>query len=98
MMTTPGITEKEFTKDPLGTEGELSLGPNDANPWRSIDEKEIVEDYKERLRQDRSEQPELVKVPLSDPTEGNDPFVFDDVAGEVGDVQLPFMENDGPEF
>jgi len=31
--TTPGITEPDFARDPLGTEGELTAGPDDQNPF-----------------------------------------------------------------
>jgi len=30
---TPGITEPKFSRDPLGTEGELTPGPDDENPF-----------------------------------------------------------------
>jgi len=94
MQTTPGITEKRFTIDPLGTEGELTPGPDEINPYNSLAEKEEIEDYKTRLREDKSETPELVKVPFDAPTE--DDFIFDDM-GHLGDVQLPML-SDGPQF
>jgi len=30
---TPGITPAKLTKDPLGTEGEMTPGPDDYNPY-----------------------------------------------------------------
>lgn len=98
MVTTPGITEKRFTKDPLGTEGELTLGPDDVNPFRSAQERDQYEAYKERLREQQTDQPRLVKVPFDDPTDGDDPFVFDDVEGEIDDVGLPGLDSTGPQF
>jgi hypothetical protein len=33
MECTPGITEANLTSDPLGTEGEMTPGPDDYNPY-----------------------------------------------------------------
>ena len=106
MGTTPGITEKRFTQDPLGTEGELSPGPDDANPFRSAEEREIVEAYRAKAKEQEKADGDLyetsgVVLPFAsntneNPTEGNDPFVFDDVGATTDDVSLPFLENDGP--
>jgi len=106
MGTTPGITEKRFTADPLGTEGELSPGPDDKNPFRSAEEREIVEAYRAKAKEQEKGDGDLyetsgVVLPFASntnesPTAGNDPFVFDDVGEEVDKVSLPFLENDGP--
>jgi len=104
MQTTPGFTEQRFTKNPLGDEGEFSPGPNEANPYRSADEREVVEAYQAKAEQQEREngtyQTSGLVLPFADqpdsPTEGNDPFVFDDVGEEVDKVSLPFLENDGP--
>ena len=66
MMTTPGITAKRFCRCPLGTEGELSPGPDELNPHRSIDEKELVEDYKQREREHKRQgpyEPDAIMLP-----------------------------------
>jgi len=105
MQATPGITEKRFTADPLGTEGELTPGPDDANPFRSADEREIVDAYK--AKQAEYEKADLhrttgIQLPFMDapksPTAGDDPFVFDDVGEEVANLRLPFTNSDGPQF
>jgi len=44
MQVTPGITEPELTELPLGTEAELTPGPNDVNPFRSEQERREVEE------------------------------------------------------
>jgi hypothetical protein len=107
MQTTPGITKMEFTQDPLGTEAELTSGPNDMNPFRSADEREVVEAYKAKEREQQASDVDLmaeegVSLPfdntVEDPTAGNDPFVFDDVSPMVNQLQLPFADADGPQF
>jgi len=35
MRATLGITEPNFTRDPLGTEGEMTEGPDDENPYET---------------------------------------------------------------
>ena len=109
MKTTPGITTPNLTLEPLGTEGELSEGPDHINPHRSVQEREIVEQYKRKRRE--REDSELWKSGLDeaqvevdppepgvdfvirDPTAGDDPFAFDDAEPE-----LPTLDFDGPQF
>jgi hypothetical protein len=107
MLTTPGVTSMEFTAEPLGTEAELTSGPNTANPFRSAEEREIVEAYKAKEREQQASDVDLmaeegVSLPfdntVEDPTAGNDPFVFDDVSEGVMDLRLPFAQSDGPQF
>lgn len=108
MQTTPGYTPKRFSKDPLGTEGELTEGPDDANPFRSADEREIVLAYRAKREEQEQSDMELLsgsgptlpfaKPTKEDPTDDPDPFVFDDVGGEIDELQLPFAQSDGPEF
>lgn len=107
MITTPGVTEKVFTKDPLGMESEMTSGPPDANPFRSAEEREIVEAYRAKEREQQESDVDLmaeegVSLPfdntVEDPTQGNDPFVFDDVSPMVNQLQLPFADADGPQF
>jgi hypothetical protein len=107
MLTTPGVTEKVFTKDPLGMESEMTSGPPDANPFRSAEEREIVEAYKAKEREQQAADVDLmaeegVSLPfdntVEDPTAGNDPFVFDDVGSGVMDLRLPFADSNGPQF
>jgi len=114
MQTTPGITCKRFTADPLGTEGEMTAGPDDQNPYRSADEREIVEAYEKKERQQRAGDLQLFKTstkhatdtggishPLhtnsevTDPTAGDDPFVFDDLGGGF---DLPGLEENAPDL
>lgn len=105
--TTPGITQKRFTRDPLGTEGELTDGPDDQNPFRSAEEREAVEAHKAKAERQQREngtfQTSGLVVPYADfvdPTQDDDPFVFDD----IGEFQLPGMESidpfnsEGPRF
>jgi len=108
MATTPGITEKRFTVDPLGTEGELTDGPDSANPFASAEEREIVEAYRAKADAQKKADGNLyetsgVMLPFAastndTPTEGNDPYVFDDVGQATEEVSLPFLDNqsDGP--
>jgi hypothetical protein len=119
MQTTPGTTAKRFTAEPLGTEGEFSAGPDEANPYRSATEREVVEQHQEKERLQRTGDVQLFKTStgtddtggvshpmhtnstVNDPTEGSDPFVFDDLGGGF---ELPGFENinpfngDGPRF
>jgi hypothetical protein len=108
MANTPGITTKRFTRGPLGDEGELTPGPDDANPFRGADDREVVEAYKAKFdRQQRGDtdlyETSGVMLPFTadtkdDPSTDPDPYVFDDVSDETDDVALPFLENptDGP--
>jgi hypothetical protein len=83
MLTTPGITSKRFCRNPLGTEGEMSPGDDRANPYRSVEEREYVEEVerKEKERQDS----ELFKT--GNPVGGeSDPFTFDDLGSSTFDL------------
>lgn len=95
MQTTPGITEPRLTKDPLGTEGELTPGPDDINPFRSVEEAEIVEEIEQKERErlyegDTFRPPEVTVGPKLEPTKGNDPFAFDDISGSG--FELPWLD------
>ena len=68
---TPGITPAKLTRDPLGTEGEMTPGPDDYNPY---------EDHTETY----------------DPTEGRDPFVFDDIEPRLPDLPSHRFDPDLP--
>jgi hypothetical protein len=107
MRVTVGITEPNFTQDPLGTEGEMSVGPDSINPFRSAEEAEIIEQIKQKEREKAQQEDAIVRTTpvnadflptFESPTEGNDPFVFDDVEDEVDDVGLPFMDSSAPTF
>lgn len=76
-----GITPAPISREPLATEGEATPGPDDYNP------------YEERAREDA----EQAMVADEDPTDGDDPFVFDDVGGAIGDFEFPSI-GDGPQF
>jgi hypothetical protein len=70
-----GITPMALSRDPLATEGEATPGPDDFNPF---------EEY-ETPRPQSSD-----KTTKEDPTAGDDPFVFDDIAdGAVSEPDLP---------
>jgi|GEM_PF-4879713 len=119
MQTTPGFTSKRFCRNPLGSEGELTPGADDQNPYRSADEREEVERVAEKERKQRAGDVQLFKTSrgtedtggvshpmhtnstVNDPTEGNDPFVFDDLGGGFKlprlDSASPFND-DGPRF
>ena len=92
MQTTPGITIPHITEDPLGTEGELTVGPDGVNPFNSPEEADIVAAYREGFNKPRFE-----RVPIDDPTAGDDPFVFDDVGPKVDSLRLPTGQT-GPRF
>jgi hypothetical protein len=102
MRATPGITEPNFSRDPLATEGEATPGPDTENPY------ENAQEYRERLeleQQKRAMQddavidtvpnpqdPDLPPALLNDdPTSGDDPYLFDDVEKEVDNLGLPGM-------
>lgn len=78
MQCTPGITTPSLSREPLGTEGELTPGPDDENPYE--DELNRVEQRGFTLKED----------PTTDP----DPYVFDDVEGVVDELSLPGLEDD----
>jgi len=61
---TPGITIPNFSSDPLGTEAELTPGPNDVNPYETASQRR-------------------------DPTQGADPYTFDDVDPQLPDPDPP---------
>jgi hypothetical protein len=107
MKTTPGITAPNLTLEPLGTEGELSEGPDHINPHRSVQEREIVEQYKRKRREREDDQlwksgmdidPESVEwvAAVGSPVEGPDPFAFDDIDSDSFD--LPTLDFEGPQF
>jgi len=108
MKTTVGITAPNLTLEPLGTEGELSEGPDHINPHRSVQEKEAVERYK-RKRREREDgklwksgmdiDPDSIEwvATVESPTEGDgDPFAFDDIDSDSFD--LPTLDFEGPKF
>jgi hypothetical protein len=78
MLTSPGITQKRLSAEPLATESEASAGPSHLNPYRSVREAELVEEIerKERQRQDS----QLFKTGTSD-------------GGGTGGVDHPLQSN-----
>lgn len=103
MHCSPGVTEPMLTAEPLGTEGEMTPGPDDINPYRSLDERRAVEEtiqqQRQRARQKRPDGELLETVgagSMGDPTTGDDPYVFDDVPAAVDDITLPFADATGP--
>jgi hypothetical protein len=108
MQATPGLTYPNITKEPLGDEGELTPGPDDLNPFEDPEAAERIQALQQKREMQRAEQGEIVRtvpkdfevVAVADPTEGDDPYVFDDVGAVVDDVSLPGVANlgDGPQF
>ena len=101
MQTSPGITIPRFSQDPLGTEGELTAGPDDINPYNSVKEQEAVKQIREqRRRKFRNGEP-VKTVPQGlppasldpNPADGNDPYAYDDVGDEVDRLRLPGLNN-----
>jgi len=99
---TPGTTSVNLSPTPLGTEGELSPGPDDENPWEEAQElRERVElEQQKRAMQDdqlmdtvpNPENPDLPPALINEsPTSGDDPYRFDDVTKEVDNLGLPGM-------
>jgi hypothetical protein len=104
MHCTPGITKPALTAELLGTEGEMTPGPDEMNPYRSPEERAAVEETMQRQQTPtRSEPPdsELLDTvgvtPMGHPTRGDDPYVFDDASEEVDRLQLPILAVDQPE-
>jgi len=108
MQATPGLTYPNITKEPLGDEGELTAGPDSLNPFEDPEAAERIQELQQKRQMQRAKKQELVKtvpsdfevVAVADPTEGDDPYLFDDVSNEVSDVGLPGLANlgDGPQF
>lgn len=76
-----GTTAVPLSREPLATEGEATPGPDDWNPYDEWEEEQELA----AMRGGR------------DPTEGDDPFVFDDVGEGVRDLEFPEI-GDGPMF
>lgn len=105
MFPSVGITEPNFSRDPLGTEGEMSIGPDDINPYRSPEEREMVEQIKRKEREFAKRDNKTLQFTenpvlgtMGNPLDGSDPYVFDDVSGEIEKVELPFADSTAPRF
>jgi len=99
MLPSIGITEPKITRTPLGTEGEMSAGPDEINPHNSVEEKEMVEEIEQKQQDSDLYQtvPATLEFDFQSPTQGNDPFLFDDIDQEdVQEVQLPFADGLDP--
>jgi len=109
----PGIVVPNFSRDPIGDEGELTAGPDDMNPAEDPEAREMIEALERKqneyaYRDDKvartvpnPNNPDLPPATIKqDPTSGNDPFVFDDIGGEVDSLGLPGVEGgvDFPDF
>lgn len=75
-----GMTKMPLSREPLATEGEATPGPDDYNPYDEPERKQAEASFGE----------------ARDPTAGRDPFVFDDVEDEIGEVELPSLEGGSP--
>lgn len=79
-----GMTSIPLSRDPIATEGEATPGPDDFNPYDAYE--------LERVKQSQ-------KTMKEDPTEGDDPYLFDDIGAgrdvfefdlpELGEPELP---------
>lgn len=71
-----GMTSIPLSRDPIATEGEATPGPDDFNPY---------DEYEFRRARQRQ------KTMKEDPTEGDDPFLFDDIGAgrDVFEFELP---------
>ena len=111
MHTTPGITCQRFCQNPLGTEGELTSGPDNVNPYRSALEREEVERVRQKERQQRAGDLQLFKTsskdaedtggvshPLHSNSTVDDPTAGDDpfVFDDVGGFELPDFDSTNP--
>lgn len=106
MQVNPGITSVNLSRAPLATEGEKSPGPSHINPWRSVEEREIVEELVRR-RQERQDD-QLFKTvgadlqesggvdhPLHENRNADEPaFGWQRVEDDVFD--LPALDEDDP--
>ncbi|MGK7294863.1 MAG: hypothetical protein ACNS61_03420 [Candidatus Wenzhouxiangella sp. M2_3B_020] len=68
-----GITPTLMSRAPLASEGEATPGPDDWNPYDEREEREFREQFESR----------------ESPTEGDDPFAFDDIGGEIMAADAP---------
>jgi len=53
---TPGITQPNFSADPLGTEGEMTPGPDKQNPFEEAQERaerQLIRERKERAEKEQ---------------------------------------------
>jgi len=101
LYATPGITEPNLTPEPLGSEGEMTQGPDDLNPFRSERERRELEDITgtRGAVQDEYEEVFVVEDPAADP----DPYAWDDVSPvlrgfEDGDPFMFYAEETGVTF
>jgi hypothetical protein len=99
MLPSIGITEPKISAEPLGTEGELTAGPDNINPHNSVEEKEMVETIEQKQQDEDLYQtvPATLEFDVPNPTQDNDPFLFDDIDTEdTQEIQLPFAEGFDP--
>lgn len=50
-----GIAELKLSRDPLGTEGEMTPGPDSYDPYREIEEREALLDFSESVEKSREQ-------------------------------------------
>ena len=103
MQTTPGITVPNFSEEPMATEGEMTPGPPEENPFenaRELRERVNMEQRRRAKEEDtlmdtvpNPQDPDLPPALLNEsPTSGDDPYVFDDVEDEVDNLRLPGVD------
>jgi hypothetical protein len=51
MQCNPGVTYPNLSREPLGTEGELTEGPDHLNPYRSERERRMVDEIRQQRRE-----------------------------------------------
>lgn len=96
---TPGITIPNFSADPLGTEGEMTPGPDDLNPAVDPDARDEIERIKAKQKEYAKRDDKIVRtVPFggfdSDPSEEPNPYLFDDIGRGIS-TELEDMERSG---
>lgn len=95
-----GITPVPLSRDPLATEGEATPGPDDWNPYDEMEEERARERFNQQQREDQEMQMEFPEMPAmlqgksESPTDGDDPFAFDDVGIGIRELQLPGLSDE----
>lgn len=91
MQTSPGLTIANISSEPLATEGEATPGPDDINPYRSEEERQMVDQIRQQATQrQESELTKTVGFGTETRIQENDRYGEEDVQEGMHDVTLPF--------
>jgi hypothetical protein len=88
-----GMTPMPMSRNPIATEGEATPGPDDVNPYDELEYERFKERMKTERRRDRRESPKMRLMGGGqggmdpNPTNGDDPYFFDDVADDLEEVE-----------